>query len=59
VRTSDVEIGRNARGAEYGVGARYQRNLTNSLLLRINGMYADEINIGHIAGADVELRQKF
>jgi hypothetical protein len=59
VRTSSVEIGRQARGAEYGVGARYQRNLTNSLLFRADVIYADEVNLQHIGGVRAELRQKF
>ena len=59
VRTSDIEIGRQARGAEYGVGARYQRNLTNSLLFRADVIYAEELNQPNIAGIRAELRQKF
>lgn len=59
VRTSDVELGRQAKGAEYGVGARYQRNLTNSLLFRADVIYADEVNQHSIAGIRAELRQKF
>lgn len=59
VRTGDVEIGRQARGAEYGVGARYQRNITNSLLFRADVMYAEELNQPHIAGIRAEIRQKF
>ncbi|HEX4410706.1 MAG TPA: hypothetical protein VH206_18200 [Xanthobacteraceae bacterium] len=58
-RTGSVEIGRQARGAEYGGEIRYQRNITNSLLFRANLMYAEEVNLPHIAGIDFELRQKF
>jgi hypothetical protein len=59
VRTNDFELGRQARGAEYGVGARYQRNLTNSLLFRADVIYAEELNQKDIAGIRAELRQKF
>ena len=59
VRTSDFELGRQARGAEYGLGARYQRNLTNSLLFRADVIYAEELNQKDIAGIRAELRQKF
>jgi hypothetical protein len=58
-RTGSVQIGRQARGAEYGGEIRYQRNITNSLLFRANLMYAEELNLPHIAGIDFELRQKF
>lgn len=59
VRTNSVELGRQARGAEYGLGARYQRNITNSLLFRADVIYADELNQHDVAGIRAELRQKF
>jgi hypothetical protein len=59
VRTNDVELGRQARGAEYALGARYQRNLTNSLLFRADVIYAEELNQKDNAGIRAELRQKF
>jgi len=59
VRTSDIEFGRLADGPQYSVGARYQRNLTKSLLFRTDVIYADEEHIGKIAGIRAELRQKF
>ncbi len=59
VRTSDFELGRQAKGSEYGVGGRYQRNLTNSLLFRADVIYAEELNQKNVAGVRAELRQKF
>jgi hypothetical protein len=59
VRTSNFELGRQAKGSEYGVGGRYQRNLTNSLLFRADVIYAEELNQKNVAGVRAELRQKF
>jgi hypothetical protein len=59
IRGDDIDPGRQARGPQYGIGLRYQRNLTNSLLFRLNLMYAERENLGNISGVVLELRQKF
>jgi hypothetical protein len=65
IRGADIDPGRQAKGPQYGIGLRYQRNLTNSLLFRLNLMYAERENpqnvpaLGNIAGVVLELRQKF
>jgi hypothetical protein len=50
---------RPARGAQYGLGARYQRNLTKAWLFRADVMYAWRDNQDNIAGIRAEVRQKF
>jgi hypothetical protein len=59
IRGADIDPGRQATGPQYGIGLRYQRNLTNSLLFRLNLMYAERENLGNIGGVVLELRQKF
>jgi len=59
IRTNSIEIGRQAKGAEYGFELRYQRNITNSLLFRADAMYGDELNQSNVFGVRAELRQKF
>jgi hypothetical protein len=50
---------RPALGAQYGVGARYQRNLSRAWLFRTDVMYAWRENQADIAGVRAEVRQKF
>lgn len=47
------------RGDQYGVGARYQRNLTRYLIWRADAMYAWRENEADVFGIRTELRQKF
>lgn len=57
--TMGPDLGRNAVGNQYGLGARYQLPLTNSLILRTDLMYGffESTNDSH--GARIELRRKF
>ena len=48
-----------AKGDQYGLGARYQRNLRNNLIFRADVMYAFRQNQDNIAGIRTELRLKF
>jgi hypothetical protein len=51
---------RLAQGEEYGLGVRYQRNLTNASLIRLDGMYGFlPDGPRDIAGGRVEWRMKF
>lgn len=50
---------RNAPGGQFGVGFRYQLPLTNSLILRTDGMYGFLDNADDISGIRMELRQKW
>ncbi len=51
---------RLAQGQEYGLGIRYQRNLTNASLIRLDGMYGFlPDGPRDIAGSRVEWRMKF
>src|SRR5262249_10584447 len=59
VQTFGSDLGRPARGDQYGVGARYQRNLTKYLLFRADAMYGYRQNQDNIAGIRTELRWKF
>jgi hypothetical protein len=50
---------RPAKGAQYGVGARYQRNLSRAHIFRADVMFALRENDSNIAGIRTEFRQKF
>ncbi len=51
--------GRSAKGAQYGVGARYQKNLSRAHIFRADVMYAWRDNDANVAGIRTEFRQKF
>ncbi len=55
----DSEEGRNAPGNQYGVGARWQKGLTNASLVRADIMHGWLENSGDISGARIEYRWKF
>lgn len=50
---------RIAPGDQYGIGLRYQRPLSNALILRLDGMLGFLENAPDLGGARVELRYKF
>ena len=50
---------RNAPGEQIGVGFRYQLPLSNSKILRMDGMYGFLNNADDISGIRMELRQKW
>ncbi len=54
-----VDPTRPAKGPQYGVGARYQRNLTKAWIFRTDVMYAWRDNDENVAGIRAEFRQKF
>jgi hypothetical protein len=47
------------KGDQYGVGIRYQKNLTRYLIWRADAMYAVRENEPDILGIRTEIRQKF
>lgn len=51
--------GRIAPGDQYALGTRYQKKLTNNLLLRADAMHGWLDNARDVSGARVELRHKF
>jgi hypothetical protein len=53
------DAARIASGDEYGLGFRYQRPLSNSVILRFDGMYGFLDNADDLSGVRVELRHKF
>ena len=55
----DDPSSRAAAGDQYAVGARYQRPLNNSLLLRADVMHGWLENSDDIFGGRIELRRKF
>jgi hypothetical protein len=55
----DLEPGRPARGAQYGVGARYQLPLTLWLIFRADAIHAWRERDEDISGIRTELRVKF
>jgi hypothetical protein len=59
VINGNFEPGRTTKGPQYGVGARYQRNLTKALLFRADVVYAVKENDNNVAGIRTELRLKF
>ncbi len=50
---------RNAPGAQYGVGFRYQLPLTNSIIFRTDGMYGFFDDSEDVRGLRFELRRKY
>ncbi len=52
-------VNRIAVGSQYGVGMRYQRPLTNSVLLRGDAMYGFFDESPDVTGVRLELRKKF
>jgi hypothetical protein len=59
LNTIGSDIGRNAAGNQYGLGARYQLPLTNSMIFRTDAMYGFLDHTPDIHGVRVELRHKF
>jgi hypothetical protein len=59
VQVMDDANNRVAKGAEYGVGVRYQLPLNHSWILRADAMYGWRDANTDIAGTRVELRYKF
>ncbi len=59
VQTMKSRADRIAKGPQYALGIRYQRPLTKSLILRLDGIVAKRISDDDVAGARVELRWKF
>ena len=55
----NFEAGRTTKAPQYGVGARYQRNLTKALLFRADVVYARREQDENLAGIRTELRLKF
>ena len=56
---STVDPTRAAKGPQYGVGARYQRNLSKAWIFRTDIMYAWRDRDENVAGVRAEFRQKF
>ena len=54
-----LQPGRAAKAEQYGVGARYQKNLSKALIFRADVMYAERRRDDDIAGIRTELRLKF
>jgi hypothetical protein len=59
VQTMAGKAKRNAPGAEYAFGIRYQQPLTNAVILRVNAMYGIRNGADDIAGISGEIRWKF
>jgi hypothetical protein len=55
----DLEPGRPARGAQYGVGARYQLPLNRWLILRADAIHAWRDRDDDLSGVRSEIRAKF
>jgi hypothetical protein len=53
------QAGQAAQGAQYAVGFRYQKPLTNRVILRTDGIYALRENAKDVAGVRLEIRIKF
>ena len=53
------DANRNAQGDQYGLGARYQLPLTNSLIFRSDAMIGFRRGDEDIHGFRMELRRKF
>ncbi len=53
------DLGRPAKGKQFGLGLRYQRPLTRAWLMRTDAMWADRENDENLAGVRFELRRKF
>ncbi len=59
VQVNNFDPVRPAKDSQYGVGARYQQNLTKALLFRADVMYAWRLHDENVAGVRTELRLKF
>jgi len=59
VQTMAGKAHRNAPGAEYAFGVRYQQPLSNAVILRLNAMYGIINGANDIAGISGEIRWKF
>jgi len=59
LQTFDDPANRIARGDQYAVGARYQKPLNHTWILRADAMHGWLENSRDISGVRVELRQKF
>lgn len=59
VNVMDDVAFRKAQGNQQGLGMRYQRNLSNSWLLRADAMYGFLNDTRDISGVRLELRNKF
>jgi hypothetical protein len=59
VRNGNFEPGRPAKADQYGVGARYQIPLSNSLIFRSDVIYAWRQQDDNVAGVRTEIRVKF
>jgi len=53
------DASRIAPGDQYAIGARYQRPLSHTLLIRADAMVGRLENSEDISGVRVELRRKF
>ena len=59
VQTFGDAATRNAPGDQYGIGARYQINISNASLLRFDVMHGWLDNADDVSGARAEYRWKF
>ena len=59
VQTYGSRRNRNAPGDEYALGLRYQQPLSNSVIFRLNAMYAFIDHSKDISGISAEIRWKF
>jgi len=59
VINGNLEPGRTTKAPQYGVGARYQRNLTKAWLFRADVVYAVKEQDNNVAGIRTEVRLKF
>lgn len=59
LQTFDSDATRNAPGDQYALGVRYQRPLTNALILRADGMIGFLEGADDVSGMRMELRRKF
>lgn len=59
LQTMDSPDSRIAQGDQYALGARFQKPLSHTLILRADAMYGFLENTRDITGARVELRRKF
>ena len=55
----DNQAGQAAQGAQYGIGFRYQRPITNRVIVRADGIYGIRENANDVAGVRFEIRVKF
>ena len=59
LQTMGTDVNRNASDDQYGLGVRYQIPLSNSWILRTDGMYGSLAGQDDIHGLRMELRHKF